>query len=175
MIISRRVTSIVLIASMLLAGCVRTREYKVARYEPGAAALAQPVPRDGVYLVSWKVRERYKPVDDTARYLTKGTAVGFETAPDGNVVAILGDERLVVGEPLRKASYCCWYQKTEEPSQFAIEVTEALAVTGLGAGFVGLIVLDAALDDDDDDDDRDRLRRRDHVRHWSEPQQGFPR
>jgi hypothetical protein len=157
---SQRCVALILIAGILTTGCVKTREYKVARYEPRAQPITQPVPRDGWYKVKWKVRDEYKGVDDTARYLTRGTAVGFETAPDGNVIAIVDEDRVFVGPANRKAKYCCWYRKTKEPTQFAKEMRRALTVSGEVAAFIGLIIVEGVVNGlDDDDDDCNRSKR----------------
>jgi hypothetical protein len=155
----RRCLALLLIGLIITTGCVKTREYKVARYEPRSQPLTQPVPRDGWYQVKWKVRDEYKGVDDTTRYLARGTPVGFETASDGNVIAIAGDERVFVGAGNRKSRYCCWYQKTEEPTQFAREVQRALTLTAGVAALTGLTIVEAVVNDLDDDDDCDHPKR----------------
>ncbi len=155
---------VLLILASLATGCVKTREYKVARYEAGSQTLVQAVPRDGVYKVKWKVRDDYRGVDHTTRYLTRGTPVGFETAPDGSVVALVGDERVAVGEAHRRATYCCWYQKSKEQTQFAREVQEALLTTAGVTAIVGVGVIDALVDDDDNDCDPAYLQRQRHRR-----------
>jgi hypothetical protein len=154
----------------LTAGCVKTRQYKVARYEAGAEPLAQLIPRDGWYKVKWKVRDEYKGVDHTARYLTAGTPVGFETSDDGTVVARVHNERTPVGEPRRKAKYCCWHHESKEPTQFAIELREALGAAGevvqvlaIGGAVTGIAAME--LFDGDDDCEPDYLRTRPRPRH----------
>jgi hypothetical protein len=160
---SRRCIASLLIGAIAVTGCVKTREYKVARYVPHAEPLTQAIPRDGWYKVKWKVRDEYEGIDHTRRYLTKGTTVGFQTSSEGNVVAIVGEARIFVGDPNPKAKYCCWYLRSKEPTQFAKEVREALAATGEVAqvivigGVVGAaagVGFAEALKSDDDDEDR---------------------
>ena len=153
---SQRCIASFLIVAIATTGCVKTREYKVARYAPHGQPITQPIPRDGWYKVKWKVRDEYKGVQDTERYLTRGTPVGFETAPDGNVVAIVDEDRVLVGAVNRKAKYCCWYQKRKEPTQFAKEMQRTLTVAGGVAAFTGLIVVEGVVNGLVDDDDCDR-------------------
>ena len=165
----RRFCPSVLSLTMLATGCVETHRYKVARYEAGSEPLAQAIPRDGWYKVKWKVKGDYRSVDDTARYLTAGTPVGFETAADGTLVALVHNERLPIGEPRRKARYCCWYHESKEPTQFAVELREALAGAGevaqvlaVGGAITGVAALQ--LFDSDDDCDPPYLQRQRHHR-----------
>jgi len=78
---------------------------------------------------------------------------------DGNVVAIVDEDRVLVGAVNRKAKYCCWYQKRKEPTQFAKEMQRALTVTGGVAAFTGLIIVEGVVNGLADDDNCDPTKR----------------
>jgi hypothetical protein len=153
------------LALILLAGCVKTREIKVGRFQPHSEPAQYTIPHGGFYKVKWKVRDDFKGVDHTTRYLVEGTAVAFENAPDGTLIAIIGgdpEQRVEVGTFPRRAKYACWYHRSKEETQFAIEMREFLEAAAVGSFYVAAITGAVALElwtDEHDDCDR---------RHWRE-------
>jgi hypothetical protein len=145
----RRVWTAVLVSAVASVGCVKTREYKVARYEPGTATITQPVPRDGVYKLRWKVRDDLRRIPEPSRYLLAGTEVGFETEADGTVVALVGDQRIDIGQPPRRVKYCMWHSTLKEETRFGRAMRDGLMTTGYLIGTGMVFVLEAYLSGDD--------------------------
>ena len=158
---------------LLAGGCVATQRQKMARFRPESSAgrVARVAPDSGVYKVKWRGGEgdEWKTLEGTKRIVRRGQRLGFESAPDGGVVAVAGNERfLLVGLPA-SAEQCAWYVKTEEETPFSKEVKQfARTVAGAvatGAVFVGVVALHAAADslshdhDGCDDCRRGRCRR----------------
>jgi hypothetical protein len=151
---------VMMIGAIALSGCVRTREIKLVRYGAGNEPALRTITQSGVYRIKWKIDDKFKSAAVKPRYLTAGTPVGFETAEDGTVIAIAGEQRIRVGREPPRAQYCCWYQRWKEESRFGIEVREFVVAAVVGSAVVGgtiaALTVDAYLNQDRDRKDRYR-------------------
>ena len=156
---TRQIISLTLVAA-LLSGCGTVHTERVAKFKPGTGIKTVRVTEPGAYQVHWKQRssDKLHVVRETARFLRKDQTVGFEQRPDGTIIAIAGDERIPLPAPPRKAVYCMWYTKWDEPT--ALTNGTAAAIKGAGnVAAVGALVGVAAVlavaeaDTSNDDDD----------------------
>ena len=144
-------------------GCTTTHRATVARFDLDRhlPARIEPAPRSGMYKVKYTPddAEHLRAVDGTERYFRTGDPLGFETEPDGRVVAVARRERLFARLPATTAAgggYFVWTHKSTGPSRLArnfdgfLEAAgPALAVTALGAVAVAALVTDHSCDCDD--------------------------
>jgi hypothetical protein len=132
-----------LIVSMATGGCTRTVVHNLAHVDATRAPTTQTVPETGVYRVQVSDRRgRLYTVPGTARFLDRGTTVGFESGSAGLMYAIVGEDRILLRLP--NATTYRWHLKEHRPthltreSQKALGVAADVAVVGaVGAALVG--------------------------------------
>jgi hypothetical protein len=145
--------------SLASAGCTKTIDHRIARYQPGAQPTTRPVPAVAFYKVKVYGRDgQLHGIDGTERLLQKGDVVGFRTGDDGIVHAVANTDVFPLPPTLRGRKVV-WTAQYERQTQFGREVSKALTTGGelaAGAAVVGLfaasVALTAAADDESDDD-----------------------
>ena len=156
------------VAALTACGCVSTKTTRVARFEPAAAVdrVDRPAPKAAAYKVKFadESGEGLRTLGGTKRIVGRGERLVFATSPDGTVIAVAGDERIVLDRLPESVRYCVWTCSEKRRTQFSREVEKAASVAGAAALLVGLgvadVMIEAALDKAIDTDDRDRDHRR---------------
>ena len=148
-----RVFDFVLV-SLLIGGCTKTIQQRVAAYYPGAAPTTQPVPKAAIYSIRFLDEKGKKTggLIDSHRYLGAGEHAGFDLDEDNGIVAVAGNEEFPITIPPGYGAI--WSATYQKRTQFAKEVSKAAKTTGKVAGYIakGLVVRVVGDDDDDWDD-----------------------
>jgi hypothetical protein len=135
--------AILLIASIFLSGCTTMRNTKVAKYPIGQPERLATITEPGIYKVRWTRHstdwDDLHPIHGTSRYMPVGTVVGFETQPDGTLVAIAGEERIVLDHLPARATLCLWHRRYEAPTQFSDSANQFLTEFAKATGTVLLV------------------------------------
>jgi hypothetical protein len=151
--ITFRVTAFLLIG-ILLPGCVRVVQHRIANYSPGAPATTQPVPETAVYdvkVLNHKGKKVYG-IDGSQNFLKQGDHVGFSTNDSGTVVAFAGNNSFPVEVPAGHS--IVWSSFSRRPTQFSKELGKAAKATVKGAGlFTGAVIEGIIKGGEDDDED----------------------
>jgi len=155
-----RVFAFVSIA-VLVCGCTKTVQHRVASYYPGVAPTTQPVPKTAVYSIRFLDENGKKTggIPDSHRLLASGEHAGFDIDEEKGLVAIAGNNAFPIAIP---AGYgAVWSTTYHRPTQFAKEVSKAAKATGNVTGYVAEGIVEGFLDKADDcDDDMDGMRDR---------------
>ena len=162
---SRAVCLLTSFALVAAGGCTRTQVHTFAAYPPGGPPKLDRTPDVGKYKIKYSVAdgEEMRTLHGSKRRLGAGQPIGFERGPEGELIAIAGEERFPALLP-PDARYAVWYTKTKEQTEFA-EAMNGFGSTALPVLAVGGIVVvglaAAALNDDDcrHNIDRDKCRR----------------
>jgi hypothetical protein len=138
---TRRLISSALVVSMMLSGCIKTMNYRVAKYSPGELPTTQPAPETAMYKVRIQDEHRqWKKVDGTARVIAAGQTLGFRTDGIGVVHAMAGDEAIPLRIPIHRR--IAWVARVEKQTQFGREVEKASASAekiAVGAAVIGIV------------------------------------
>ena len=99
-------TSISLVAAG--GGCTRTRVHTFATYQPGGPPKLDRTPDVGRYKIKYSVAdgEELETLHGSKPQLGAGQPIGFEVGPDGQLIAVAGEERFPALLP-PDARYAC--------------------------------------------------------------------
>ena len=142
-----------LLIAILLPGCVRVVQHRVANYLPGAPPTTQPVPETDVYAVkvlNSKGKKVYG-IDGSQNFLRQGEHVGFSTNDTGTVLAFAGNNSFPVEVPAGHS--IVWASFSRRPTQLSKEMAKATVTAGKAAAVGGGLFMRALLKLDDNDDD----------------------
>ena len=159
----RPVVTFLLVVS--LAGCSKVRLALLQPFKPDEGAKADYAPETAVYKV--KVARKGKDPEDlhtlggSRRFLHAGDTVGFQTEPEGRVLAVAAEETFPL-RTLPRDRFYVWAYKTVSPDaedrgeQFQ-KFLESLGFVALIGGVIALLVYTFPAwlfpDSDCDDDD----------------------
>ena len=139
-----------------LAGCMKTSVQRIARFEPARAEQVQrPAPAASTYKVKYAAVAggEMKTVPRSKRLVGPGEPLGFRTAEDGTLLAVVGDEAFPLPVPADRVHHVVWYRRWKRPRQFVKEVGKVCEGAGYVAGKALEAGVSAALNGDSDDDD----------------------
>ena len=128
MSISRLLVSIAM--ALLVCGCTKTVQQRVASYYPGAAPTTQPVPKSGVYSIRFLDEKGRKTggIADSHRLLEAGQHAGFAVDPDMGLLAVAGNNSFPIEIPPGYGAV--WSTTYTKQTQFSKEVSKAAKMTG---------------------------------------------
>jgi hypothetical protein len=141
---------------------MRAALQRVVRFQPGAGedqAVVHAAPAASSYKVKYADASggALKSVPGSRRGVGRGEPLGFQTADDGTLLAVAGDETFPLEVPAGRVHHVVWCRRVQKPRQFFVETGRAaqgtLAVSGYVAGKVAEAGVRAALHLDDDEED----------------------
>lgn len=159
----------IVVAALLaagLTGCMKTGIERVVRFQPGGGgdqAVVHAAPEGSSYKVKYADASGggLKTVPGSRRGVGRGEPLGFQTADDGTLLAVAGDETFPLGVPADRVHHVVWCRRVQRPRQFFVEAGRAAQGTLEVSGYVAEKVAEAGirsalhLDDDKDDDCED--------------------
>ena len=141
-----------IVNSLLICGCTRTVQQRVAEYHPGALPTTQPVPKTAVYSIRF-VDEKGKKtggIPSSHRLLAAGENAGFDIDEEAGLIAVAGNVSFPINIP---AGYgAVWSTTYSKPTQFSKEVSKGAKAVGKVTGYLAEGMVEGFLDRADDDD-----------------------
>jgi len=143
-----------LLIAIVLPGCVKVVQHRIANYSPGAPATTQPVPQTAVYSVKLLNAKGKKicGVEGSDHFLKKGTSVGFATNDTGTVYAFAGNDSFPIDLPVPPGHSIVWSSFNRRPTQFGKELGKAIITTGKAAAVGTGLMIRGLLKLDDDNE-----------------------
>jgi len=155
----------IVVAALLaagVAGCMKGGLQRVARFAPGEGgdgAVRRPAPAASSYKVKYAdaAGGELKTVPGSKRGVGRGEPLGFQTADDGTLLAVAGDETFPLEVPAGRVHHVVWCRRVQRPRQFFVETGRAaqgtLEVSGYVAGKIAEAGVRTALHLDDNEDE----------------------
>ena len=140
------------VAVLLLTGCMKTVQHRVADYYPGVAPSTQPVPKTAFYSIRFldEKGKRTGGIPNSHRLIQAGDHAGFDVDESEGLVAIAANERFAIDIPPGYGAV--WSTTYHKPTQLAKEVAKATKATAKVAGHVAAGIVEGFLESSDDDD-----------------------
>lgn len=137
---------------IVIGGCTKTVQHRVAGYYPGTAPTTQPVPKTAVYSIRFLDEKGKKTggIPSSHRLLAAGEHAGFALDQDQRLLAVAGNNSFPIQIP--EGYGAVWSTTYTKETQFSKEMKKAVRTTGKVAGLVAKGIVEGVLNGDDDDD-----------------------
>ena len=118
----RRATAIALIVSLLISGCTRIVDHRVANYSPGLPPTTGPAPQTAIYSVKILDAKGKKvgSIAGSRTFLKKGEPIGFAIDDSGSLRAVAGTYNFPIEVPDNHS--LIWSARYRISTQFGREV-----------------------------------------------------
>jgi hypothetical protein len=150
--------------ALLICGCTKKVQHRVANYYPGVAPMTQPVPKTAVYSIRFLDEKGKKTggIPNSHRLIQAGDHAGFDIDENEGVIAIVGNTSFPISIPPGYSAV--WSATYHKPTQFSKEVSKAAVGVGKMTGYIAGGIVEGFLDQADEDDDEmdsmfDRMNR----------------
>jgi len=145
------------LAMVLLTGCTKTVQHRVAGYYPGISPTTQPVPKTAVYSIRFLDEKGKKTggIPNSHRLIQAGDHAGFDIDESKGVVAVAGEASFPITIPTGYGAV--WSTTYRRPTQFSKEVAKAAVATGKATGYIAAGVVEGVLYKLDEDEDMDEM------------------
>jgi hypothetical protein len=137
---------------LLIGGCTRTVQHRVAGYYPGAAPTTQQVPKTAIYSIRFLDEKGKKTggIPDSHRLLAAGEHAGFDVNEEKGLVAVAGNTQFPITIP---AGYgAVWSATYHKPTQFSKEMAKAATGVGKAIGNIAAGTIEGFLNEADEDE-----------------------
>lgn len=137
--------TVIVVLGLCAVGCTKTSKHDVAVFELAPGKISQPAPVSAKYTVkiARPGADDFDRIPATQIRVERGTAMGFESTPDG-LVAFAGDERICLDVPA--GATVKWQAKTKKHTQLATNMRRVGQYSAWGAAGVGAALMDSAVD-----------------------------
>jgi hypothetical protein len=140
------IAAVILVCGMTATtGCTKTYRNKSARYEIGAPPVGERIVQPDVYQVKWVAAGSLQVLPHTDHYLNAGDTVGFETTPDGTLIAYAGVHRHELPPLPPDARSLVWHSQRTKSTAFGRTMSAALPALAEGLAEVGPDIAVAAI------------------------------
>ena len=135
----RRATAIALIVSLLISGCTRIVDHRVANYSPGLPPTTGPAPQTAIYSVKILDAKGKKvgSIAGSRTFLKKGEPIGFAIDDSGSLRAVAGTYNFPIEVPDNHS--LIWSQFGREVGKVSDTTLDTTATVLLVVGVLAII------------------------------------